>query len=143
MGIISIGCTVGCGYGNFKRPVLCSPLVLVLDLQPDEFGCLVQPSGVTFLLLNLDRQKKLHGSWRWIAQRLELAGTDQNGNMFRFKAKPEGGFGWRSSVRAVRPNSEFLCVRDSYVFLGKSDGDGGNMGVQQAGETAGSGLHKF
>jgi hypothetical protein len=68
------------------------PIVLVLDFQPDELGCLVQPSGVTFLLLNLDRQKKLHGTWWWIAQRFELAGTDQNGNMFRLKAQAEGGF---------------------------------------------------
>src|ERR1035438_8832905 len=94
MGIISIGgAAVGGGYGNFERPAFCRAFVLVLDLQPDELGCLVQPSGVTFLLFNLDRQKKLHGAWWWIAQRLELAGTDQNGDMFRFKAKAEGGFG--------------------------------------------------
>ena len=68
--------SVGCGHGTFKRPNLCGPLVLVLDLYSDEFGCLVHPSGVTFLLLNLDRQKKLHGARRWIAQRLELAGSD-------------------------------------------------------------------
>jgi hypothetical protein len=44
-------------------------------------------------LLNLGRQEKLHGSWRWIAQRLELAGSDQNGNVVWFKTEPPGGFG--------------------------------------------------
>src|SRR5450631_3042477 len=93
MRIISVGGVAdGHGYRTFERPAFCRTFVLVLDFQPDELGCLVQPSGVTFLLLDLDRQKKLHGTWRWIAQRLELAGTDQNGDMFRLKAKAEGGF---------------------------------------------------
>ena len=35
-------------------------------------------------------------------------------------------------------------ILDSYVLLGKSDGDGGNMGVQRGGETSPvSRLHKF
>jgi hypothetical protein len=61
--IVSVGCVaVGCGYRTLERPAFCGALVLVLYFQPDEFGGLVHPSGVTFLLLNLGRQKKLHGA---------------------------------------------------------------------------------
>jgi hypothetical protein len=74
--VITVARWLTAGIDALMVPVLGCPLVLVLDLKPDEFGCLVHPSGVTFLLLNLGRQKKLYGSWRWIAQRLELAGTD-------------------------------------------------------------------
>jgi hypothetical protein len=87
IGIVSIGCVaVGCGYGIFKRPVSGGTFVFVLHLQADEFGCLGHPFKVIFLLFNIGRKKELHGTWRWIAQRLEQTGTHQNGDVVRIKA---------------------------------------------------------
>lgn len=79
-------------HASVADPVFGGALVLFLAFQPNGFADFGYPLGVIFLLLNIGRQEKLHGSRRKMAQRFEQARTDRNGNVVPLKAELPRGF---------------------------------------------------